>query len=63
MAADSDLKRSEAEFPTSIRGSMFVDSVSRVLSCDICPRVRVPSPTRLFTFRCSFLCIKNKPVV
>lgn len=60
MAADSDLKHSEAEFPTSIRGSMFVDTVSLVLSCDICPWVLVTSSTTLFTFRCSFLCLQNQ---
>lgn len=49
MAADSDLKHSESEFPSSVCATMFVDSVSHVLSCDIWFLKRVTSSTAMFT--------------
>lgn len=49
MAVDSDLKHSEWEFPSSVCGSVFVDSVSHVLSCDIWSCIHVTSSTAMFT--------------
>lgn len=49
MAVDSDLKHSESEFPSSVCGSMSVDSVSHVLSCDIWFLKHVTSSTAMFT--------------